>query len=351
MWDWEKLQQRQAQRDKKDQGGAPPPDIHDIFSRFPKMLRGGGFFLVLLIVLLIMAPSVVYQVEQNEVGIIQRFGKVVRRSGPGLHFKLPPPLEHLEKVPTGTIFTERFGTGSEIAEASYLPFAREGIDVTLMLSGDLYVAVVPWIVQYKIKDPYNYLFKVADVRRLIRDMAEASMRLVVGDRSINEVLTKREEIAIEAKNRLQKDLDDAQTGIEIVTIELENTNVPEPVRDSFNEVNRAIQEKEQMIFQAREAYNKVIPQAKGQAEKTIESAKGYAVERVNRAKGDVARFTALYQEYKRAPEITRLRLYYEMIGDVFPALGQKYIIDTEINGLLPLLDIGSEGKEGFGNAK
>jgi membrane protease subunit HflK len=215
-----------------------------------------------------------------------------------------------------------------------------------MLTGDLNVALVPWIVQYRINDPYKYLFKVRNVRVTLRDLAESSMRLVVGDRSINEVISKREEIASSAKELLQEQLDEAETGIRVTTIEMKKTNVPEPVQRSFNEVNQAVQEKERMIYQAREAYNKVIPAAKGQAEKTIRAAEGYALDRVNRAKGDAARFLALYEEYDKAQDITRRRLYLEAILEIFPKLGSKYIVDSDQNNLLPLLNLGkSEGGE------
>jgi membrane protease subunit HflK len=166
------------------------------------------------------------------------------------------------------------------------------------------------------------------------------MRLVVGDRSINEVISKRDEIAVEAKNLLQKELDEAETGIKVTTIEMKKTNVPEPVQPSFNEVNQAVQEKEKLIYQAREAYNKVIPAARGNAEKTIREAEGYALDRVNRAKGDASRFLSLYEEYAKAKDVTRRRLYLEAILEIFPKMGNKYILDADQSNLLPLLNLG-----------
>jgi membrane protease subunit HflK len=166
------------------------------------------------------------------------------------------------------------------------------------------------------------------------------MRLVVGDRSITEVINKREEIADQTEILLQKELDEAQTGIKVTTIEMQKTNVPEPVQPSFNEVNQAVQEKEKMIYQAREQYNRLIPQARGDAEKTIKSAEGYALDRVNRAKGDAARFIALYEEYTKAEDVTRRRLYLEAIREIFPKLGSKYIIDADQENVLPLLNLG-----------
>jgi membrane protease subunit HflK len=176
-------------------------------------------------------------------------------------------------------------------------------------------------------------------------MSEASMRLVVGDRSINEVISKREEIAVEAREVLQAELDNAESGINVVTIEMKKTNVPDPVQPSFNEVNQATQEKEKMIYQAKEDYNKAIPEARGQAERTIKAAEGYALDRVNRAKGDAARFKALYAEYAKAKDVTKRRLYLETLKEVLPKLGDKYIIDSDQNNVLPLLNFGKQKVE------
>ena len=208
-----------------------------------------------------------------------------------------------------------------------------------MLTGDLNVAVVPWIVQYRIKDERKYLFKVRDVGATLKDLAEATMRLVVGDRSINEVISKREEIADQARQLLQKELDAAQTGIGVVTIEMKKTNVPEPVQPSFNEVNQATQEKEKTIYQAREDYNKAVPAAKGNAEKMIRSAEGYAMDRVNRARGNANRFLMIYKEYSKARDVTRRRLYLEAMKELIPKLGSKFIVDEDQKNLLPLLNL------------
>jgi membrane protease subunit HflK len=214
-----------------------------------------------------------------------------------------------------------------------------------MLTGDLNVAVVPWIVQYRIKDPYNYLFKVKDATGLLRDLSESSMRLVVGDRSINEVITKRDEIAVEAHRVLQEELDHAETGINVVTVEMKKTNVPTPVQPSFNEVNQATQEKEKMIYQAREDYNKAIPAARGEAERTIRAAEGYSLDRINRAEGDASRFEQLYIEYTKAQDITKRRLYLEALKELLPKIGRKFVVDAEQKNLLPLLNLGDSGGE------
>jgi modulator of FtsH protease HflK len=186
------------------------------------------------------------------------------------------------------------------------------------------------------------LFKVHDVKRLLRDMSEAAMRLVVGDRSINEVISKREEIAVESRELLQKELDQAETGIHIVTIEMKKTNVPGPVQPSFNEVNQAIQEREQLIYQAREDYNKAIPAARGEAERTIQAAEGFALDRINRAQGDASRFKSVYAEYAKAKDVTKRRMYLESVQELLPRLGQKYIVDQNQTNLLPLLNLGNK---------
>jgi len=338
-WDWEKLKDQQQ----KQNGPGVPPQVDEIVNKFKDFKFPGGAAIILVFVALFFATSTFYTVKQDEVGIIQRFGRYVRTTQPGLNFKWPSPVEKVIKVNVKRVETEEFGHRSSRTDArSRLATSSDISSVALMLTGDLNVGVVPWIVQYRIKDPYNYLFKVQDVRRLLRDMSEAAMRLVVGDRSVDEVITNRDEIASEAKRVLQEELDYAEAGIHVVTVEMKRTNVPEQVQPSFNEVNQATQEKEQMIYKAEEDYNKAIPAARGEAERTIQAAEGYALDRVNRAKGDAARFTAQYKEYAKAKDVTKRRLYLETINDIFPKLGQKYILDSEQNNVLPLLNLGKE---------
>jgi membrane protease subunit HflK len=341
-WDWDKLQQKK----KSASGGSPgaPPGMDEILNKFKGArgkLPGGVPIIIAAIVLILLGSSCFYTIAVDEVGVVQRFGRYVRTSPPGLNFKLPKGIEKVNKVRVRYVFKEEFGfrTLQAGVRTRYAPSSAY-LGESLMLTGDLNVAVVPWIVQYRIHDPYKYLFKVNNVRNTLRDLSESSMRLVVGDRSINEVISKREEIATECEKILQKELDEAETGIKVVTIEMKKTNVPEPVQPSFNEVNQAVQEKERLIYQAREAYNKVSPAAKGDAEKTIRSAEGYALDRINRAQGDAARFVSLYEEYTKAKDVTRRRLYLEAILEIFPKLGNKYIVDADQKSLLPLLNLG-----------
>ena len=337
-WDWDKLKQQH-----QGSSGGMPPGVEEAVQKFKNMKPGGVWIFVLIVLAIYLGYSSFYTVALDEVGVVQRFGKYVRTVEPGLHLKLPRGLEKVTKVKVRFVYKEEFGLRTLEAGVRTRYAAGEAYeDESLMLTGDLNVAVVPWIVQYRVKDPYKYLFKVRDVRNTLRDLSESTMRMVVGDRSINEVISKREEIAVEARTFLQKELDEAETGIQVKTIEMKKTNVPGPVQSSFNEVNQAVQEKERMVYQAREEYNKAIPAAKGNAEKTIKAAEGYGLDRVNRAKGDAARFLAQYKEYARAKDVTRRRLYLEAFQDLLPRLGKKYIIDAEQKNLLPLLNLGQE---------
>jgi membrane protease subunit HflK len=339
-WDWDKLKQRQ-----QGSYSGMPPWVDEVVQKFRDLkLPGGGWIIILVLALVIyVGSSTVYSVKVDEVGVVQRFGKYVRTAQPGLSFKLPGGIEKVTKVAVRRIDKEEFGFRTvEAGVRTQYAVSKAYEGEYLMLTGDLNVAVVPWIVQFRVKDPYQFLFKVRNVRATLRDLAESTMRLVVGDRSINEVISKREEIADQTRSLLQKELDEAETGIYVVTVEMKKTNVPEPVQPSFNEVNQAVQEKERMVYQAREQYNKAIPAAKGNAEKTIKSAEGYGLDRVNRAKGDASRFVAVYNEYSRAKDVTRRRLYLEALKDLLPNLGSKYIIDADQKNLLPLLNLGKQ---------
>ena len=333
-WDWEKLKEQQ-------QGKRPaPPQVDEVLKNIKKIKIPGGPIIFLLLLVAVGIYSSIYVVDTDEVGVVQRFGRYTKTTQPGLNFKLPFGIETAQPVKVRRTLKEEFGFSSErIGRGGRTTTVSENNSEALMLTGDLNVAVVPWIVQYRIKDPYDYLFKVQNVTQLLRDMSEAAMRLVVGDRSINEVISKRDEIAVEAKEVLQRELDNAQAGITIQTIEMKRTNVPGPVQPSFNEVNQATQEKEQTIYQAREEYNKAIPAARGDAERVIKAAEGYALDRVNRAKGDAARFTAIYEEYAKAEDVTLRRLYLETMQELLPRLGPKFIVDDNQSNVLPLLNL------------
>jgi membrane protease subunit HflK len=341
-WDWDRLKEQQRKT-----GGGVPPNVDELVKKVKNIKLPGGPIVILIALVVVAVYSSIFTVKQDEVGIVQLFGRYVRTAQPGLNFKMPLGIERVTKVNVKGIRTEEFGFTSESLSNRSRFSAGDAENVSLMLTGDLNVAVVPWIVQYRVKDPFNYLFKVRDVRRLLVDMSEAAMRLVVGDSSINEVINKRGEIAIAAREILQQEIDLAESGLHIVTIEMKKTNVPGPVQPSFNEVNQATQEKEQLIYQAREDYNKAIPAARGEAERTIRTAEGYAVDRVNRAKGDASRFTALFTEYVKAKDVTKRRLYLETLGVVWPRIGDKFIVDSDQKNLLPLLNLGQPKQDGI----
>ena len=338
-WDWDKLQQQKKSR--PGGGSGEPPGMDEVIDRIRNAkgnLPGKAWLIIVVIALIYFGFSCVYSVPLGEVGIIQRFGDFNRIEQPGLNFKLPNGIEKLTKVNIKQTFTEEFGA----VQASTRRRSRDyeyPQSESLMLTGDLNVAVVPWTVQYKVKDPVKYLFKVNNVLSTLRDLSESSMRLVVGDRSVDEVISERVQIADQAHKLLQKELDEAETGIRVDRILMEKTNVPEPVQPSFNQVNQAIQEKKTIVLRANEAYFKVIPTAKGTAEKTIREAEGYALDRKNRAEGDANRFLALYEEYKKAKVVTRKRLYLEAMLEIYPKIGKKYIVDSDQKNLLPLLNL------------
>ena len=344
-WDWEKLRENQQKFEKKKDGGGPgmpvPPQMDEILNKLKGFKFPGAFLVIIILLALFFGSSTFFTIKLDEVGVIQRFGKFTRIAQPGLSFKFPAGIEKVTKVKVKRIYKEEFGFQTVQGSSNYR-FSSESSsqETSLMLTGDLNVAVVPWIVQYRISNPRDYLFKVKDVIAILRDMSEATMRTVVGDRSINEVISKREEIADAAKLILQREMDQAESGINIVTIEMKKTNVPEPVQPSFNEVNQAIQEKEQTIYKAREEYNKAVPLARGEAKRVIKDAEGYAIDRVNRAQGDATKFTAVYLAYAKAKDVTKKRLYLESMLEIFPNLGAKYIIDSEQKNLLPFLNMG-----------
>ncbi|MBU1147270.1 MAG: FtsH protease activity modulator HflK [Candidatus Omnitrophica bacterium] len=288
--------------------------------------------------------SGLYSVGPDEVGVIRRFGKYVRTTDPGLHFKIPMGVEKANKVKVKYIFKEEFGFRTLKPGIKTQYSSREYFDESLMLTGDLNVLVVEWIVQFKIKDPVKLLFNIRDPRETMHAISEAVMRQIVGDDSVSGILTaRRMEINQTAQDKLQEILDSYDSGIQIVTVKLQDVNPPDEVKSSFNEVNEAKQEKEKMINQAWEAYNKAIPAAKGEAEKTIKESEGYALKRINAAKGDAARFIDTWNAYREAKEVTRKRLYLETMNEVLPKAGQKYIMDASSNSILPLLKLNRAG--------
>ena len=266
---------------------------------------------------------------------------------PGLHFKIPFGVDTVFKVHTEQVDTESFGFKS-IRPGIRTQYEKSAATEreSLMLTGDLNVIDVEWIVQFRREDPRKYLFNVRDPIMAIRDISESVNRRIVGNRSFDYVLQNREEVNKMAQEELQKILDEYETGIRIVNVRLQNVVPPDPVKGAFNEVNEAQQEKERLINEAQETYNRQIPQAKGEAERAINGARGFALERVNHAKGDVARFSAVLKEYGNAKEVTKQRLYLEAYQTILPNAKQIYIIDSEQKGLLPLLQLNQQDTKG-----
>ncbi|MEA3560743.1 MAG: FtsH protease activity modulator HflK [Candidatus Omnitrophota bacterium] len=322
-----------------------PEDIINIgkkeFGKYKQLIP----IIIIGLIILIGLTGMLYSVGPDEVGVVQRFGKYVTATSSGLHMKLPFGIDRVTPVKVERVFKEEFGTRtirpgirSEYSSRSYL-------DESLMLTGDLNILDVRWIVQFRVKDPVKLLFSTRDPQDNVRDISEVVMRRFVGDYSVDEALTtKREEINDLAQIEVQKILDNYQTGIQVVTVKLLDVNPPDEVKPAFNEVNEAKQEKERLINQAWEAYNKAVPRARGEAEKTVREAEGYALDKINRAKGEAERFNVILTEYKKAPDITQKRLYLETLMHVLPKSKQKYIIDPKQSSILPLLNIGQKGE-------
>lgn len=309
-----------------------PPEVR----KFLKNAR----IIVLILIIAFFVFSAAFTIDTEEVGVITRFGKYVRTVEPGLNFKIPV-AENVYRVPVERQQKLEFGFRTSGDEYEGKRYKSEDMkDESLMLTGDLNLAEVEWVIQYRVDDAYKYLFKVREIKKTLRDISEASMRQIVGDRTVNEVLTVgRMEITSKMEQLVQTLCDDYSMGIKVEQIVLQDVNPPETVKGAFNDVNKAQQEKETAINNAKSAYNKVIPKAKGQKEETIQKAEGYAIERVNNANGEASRFNDLYKEYIKAPEVTKRRLYLETMSKIMPKLGNVIITDQKGNNVLPLLNM------------
>ncbi len=321
----------------------------DEFARLVEQVRGQfvqrraliGRLVALALGIAVLGTSY-YQVEPDEVAVVTRFGRFVRITNSGPHMRLPLGMERVQKVPVERQLKQEFGFRTTRADiqSTYRKDETTGAE-SIMLTGDLNVATVEWIVQYKIADPYKYLFKLRDVEETFRLMTEATMRQVVGDHSVTELLTVgREAIATKAKELLSNLCRVYDNGISVQQLVLQDVDPPEPVKPSFNEVNQAIQERERAVNEAWAEYNQEIPRARGRAAQQLQAAEGYAIDRVNRAEGDSKRFLALAEQYRKAPEVTRTRLYLETMAEVMPKAGRKLLIDEKVRGVLPLLQLG-----------
>lgn len=286
--------------------------------------------------------SVFYTVPAESEAVVTRLGRYDRTVTPGLRLKLPWGIEMIEKLPVKRQLKVEFGFGTHGSSNPHQSTSeKEQAEEKRMVTGDLNVALVEWVVQYRIQEPRAFLFNVRDPELTLRDISEAVVRKVVGDRTVDEVITiGRQEIEFESLKELQKLATQYELGLVIDQVQLKDVNPPTAVQASFNEVNQAQQERERSINVAKGQFNKAIPQAKGAADQQFAEAEGYAAKRVNEAEGDAARFGALLAEYSKAPAVTRQRLYLETMQEVLPKLGRRVIVDDSLRQFLPMLPLG-----------
>ena len=328
-----------------------PPDLEGLVRQgqdwLKQILPGGGPRGVIVLAVLVLvglgAWTAYYTVPSDSVAIVQRFGQYLKNVPPGLHFKLPLGIDTTTIVPVKRQLKQEFGFTTPGASDPYQSPRGGELETKLeteMVTGDLNAALVEWVVQYRISDPVKFLFEVREPSETLRYVSESVMREVVGDRTVDEVITiGRQEIESEALTKMQALSSKYVMGISIDQVQLKNINPPRPVQASFNEVNQAQQEKEKLINEARRDYNKVIPLAEGEKDQRIREADGYRLKRINEAEGDAARFNALLAEYSKAPEVTRRRIYIETLQAVMPGIRAKIIVDEQTRSILPLLNL------------
>lgn len=339
----------------KDKGGSSTggganggPSLKDLLNRSPLGSLRNVVILVILALVAVGTMTAYYTVPSDSVAVVQRFGKYLADVPPGLHFKMPLGIDTATIVPVKRQLKQEFGFATPGAIDPYQsPGPRDAKRETQMVTGDLNAALVEWVVQYRISDPVKFLFEVRMPSETLRYVSESVMREVVGDRTVDEVITiGRQEIETEALTKMQALSTKYAMGISIDQVQLKNINPPKPVQESFNEVNQAQQEKEKLINEARRDYNKVIPLAEGEKDQRIREADGYRLKRINEAEGDIARFNSLLAEYRKAPEVTRRRIYVETLQDVMPGIRSKIIVDEQTRSILPLLNLETQkGKQ------
>lgn len=338
------------------QGPSGPPDLLELMKKFggggsPGKRIGGVIGIVVVILLAWAALSSFYTVQPEQRAVVKRFGSVVGITDPGLHFKIPFGVDQVQLVATERVLKQEFGfrtQGTRQGERSTYS-AAQFEDESLMLTGDLNMIDVEWVVQYRIEDPIKFLYRMREPTRTLRDISESVMRRIVGNMLGSEVLTiGRVEIQKKAGDEIQDILNQYDAGIRISTVEMQDVVPPPAVQPAFNEVNEARQERERMINEAQKRVNQEIPNAEGAALRTVAEAEGYATERVNRADGESIRFSAVLREYQQAPEVTRSRLYLETLNEVLPDIGQILVVQDGQVGPLPLLDVNREGTRAAG---
>lgn len=295
--------------------------------------------------ILIVGLGCFFVVDETEQAVITRFGKYERTVGPGLQFKLPFGIDKNYNVPVKVVQTEQFGFKT-VKSGRDNEYRNNIVSESTMLTGDLNIVDVEWIIQYRIVEPKQWLFGVLEKRQTIRDISHSVINTLVGDRAILDIMSSErssiENIALENMNTNFKQLG---LGINVIAVKLQNIVPPSGVQDAFEDVNKAIQDMNRFINEGKEAYNSEIPKAQGEAAKQLQVAEGYAAERVNRAKGDTARFNSVYDEYRRAPKITRERIYLETMEEIFGAETKPVLIDGRLDNVLPIKTLENAGNK------
>jgi len=299
---------------------------------------------IAVVAVLVFLGTSFYIVDQTEEAVVTRFGRYYKTTGPGLHYKLPFGIDKQYSVKTKVVQTEQFGFRTLRAGVDTVYSDEKFPEESSMLTGDLNIVDVEWIIQYRISDPRAWLFNVQEKTQAIRDVSRSVINLLVGDRAILDVIgSERTAIEVEGIRMMNETFREYGLGIEVIAVKLQNIVPPEGVQAAFEDVNKAIQDMNRMINEGKEAYNAEIPKARGEANRLVQVAQGYASERINKAEGDVARFNSVYEEYRKAPDITRQRLYYEMVEEVFKDEEGSTLIDKELQNFLPLLNLDSQG--------
>ena len=317
------------------------PNLQELLGKSPKKSARLILGAVIAIVLIWGVFSCFYTVQPEERAVVKRFGAVIDITDPGLHFRLPFGIDQVQLVATERVLKQEFGFRTEGMRAGRTAYsAKQYEDESLMLTGDLNIIDLEWVVQYRISDPIKFLYSMREPTRTLRDISESVMRRVVGNRLGSDVLTVgRVEIQQLGRDEIQQIMDRYDAGIHVITVELQDVVPPPAVQPAFNEVNEARQERERMINEAQKRVNQEIPRAEGQALRTIAEAEGYATERVNRALGETSRFSAVLTEYRQAPEVTRSRLYLETLDEVLPKVGKILVVQDDQVPPVPLLNL------------
>lgn len=312
----------------------------------PTRDQGGGIGKIITVALILGAffiiSNSIYKIAPSEVGVILRLGKYTRTTQSGLHFKVPY-IEKLYKVNVEEVRKQEFGFRTRFPGQQSSFDRRNYAMESLMLTADKNVISVAWIVQYKVSDPYQFLFKIKDVKQAVHDAAESVTRRIIGNMDFDYVLSNRDLFAASVKKELQAELNNFEAGISLVTVQFQDINPPDPVKPAFNEVNEADQDMKRLVNEAEETYNRVIPKARGDAKKIIEEAYGYASERLNDAQGQTGRFLDILKEYKNSPDVTRKRMYLETMQEILPNVEKIYVIDKDQQAPLPLLNLTGQG--------